>query len=30
MLVGLGTNKVPALIFFPHKEFSQLWHDLTV
>ena len=28
MLVGLGTNKVPALIF-SGKEFSQLWHDLT-
>ena len=28
MLVGLGTNKISALIF-PHKEFSQLWHDLT-
>ena len=28
MLVGLGTNKVPALAF-SHKLFSQLWHDLT-
>ena len=28
MLVGLGTNKVPALTF-SRKLFSQLWHDLT-
>ena len=28
MLVSLGTNNVPALIF-SCKEFSQLWHDLT-
>lgn len=28
MLVGLGTNKVPALAF-SRKLFSQLWHDLT-
>ena len=28
MLVGLGTNKVSALIF-SCKEFIQLWHDLT-
>jgi len=29
MLVGLGINKVPALVF-SRKEFSQLSHDLSL